>query len=98
MRILYCALDQTVPGTTGGSVHVTAVAEGLAALGHEVHVLTTRGHGPFPAGAVRWIPMSPPLGKKQLRWMRLGRVRAIVAWARGAAADRSTLWWSPCDR
>jgi len=78
MRILYCALDQTVPGTTGGSVHVTAVAEGLAALGHEVHVLTTRGHGPFPAGAVRWIPMSPPLGKKQLRWMRLGRVRAIV--------------------
>ncbi len=39
MRILYCAIDQTVPGTTGGSVHVTAVAEGLAALGHEVHVL-----------------------------------------------------------
>ena len=36
MRILYAALDQRVPGTTGGSVHVTAVAEGLAALGHEV--------------------------------------------------------------
>ena len=43
MRILYCAIDQTVPGTTGGSVHVTAVAEGLAALGHEVHVLVTPG-------------------------------------------------------
>ena len=39
MKILYCALDQTVPGTTGGSVHVTAVADGLAALGHEVHVV-----------------------------------------------------------
>ena len=38
MRVLYCAIDQTVPGTNGGSVHVTAVAEGLAALGHEVHV------------------------------------------------------------
>ena len=26
MRILYCAIDQTVPGTKGGSVHVEAVA------------------------------------------------------------------------
>ena len=49
MQILYCAIDQTVPGTTGGSVHVTAVAEGLAALGHEVHVLVTPGDEPFPA-------------------------------------------------
>ena len=30
LRILYCAIDQVVPGTVGGSVHVTAVAEGLA--------------------------------------------------------------------
>ena len=40
MRILYVAIDQTVPGTLGGSIHVQAVAEGLAALGHEVHVAT----------------------------------------------------------
>ena len=40
MRILYAAIDQVVPGTKGGSVHVAAVAEGLAALGHDVHVLT----------------------------------------------------------
>ena len=38
MRILYVATDQTVPGSLGGSVHVEAVAEGLARLGHEVHV------------------------------------------------------------
>ena len=38
MRLLYVALDQQVPGTLGGSVHVQAVAEGLAKLGHEVHV------------------------------------------------------------
>ena len=38
MRLLYVALDQTVPGTLGGSVHVQSVAEGLAALGHDVHV------------------------------------------------------------
>jgi glycosyltransferase involved in cell wall biosynthesis len=79
VRVLYCAIDQTVPGTTGGSVHVTSVAEGLDALGHEVHVLTTPGKGPFPQGRVQWIPMSPPLGAKQLRWMRLGQVRQIVA-------------------
>jgi glycosyltransferase involved in cell wall biosynthesis len=77
MRILYCALDQAVPGTTGGSVHVAAVAEGLAALGHEVHALVTPG-GPFPAGAVRWIAMRPPFGAKQLRWARLGAVKRIT--------------------
>lgn len=83
VRLLYCAIDQTVPGTTGGSVHVTAVAEGLAALGHEVHVLVTKGEGAFPSGPaanpVRWIPMTPPLGAKQLRWMRTGAVRRLIA-------------------
>lgn len=77
MRILYSALDQTVPGTKGGSVHVRAVAEGLAALGHDVHVLVTPG-GPLPAGPVTWIPMAPPLGAKELRWMRSGAVRRIA--------------------
>ena len=78
MRVLYAAIDQTVPGTRGGSVHVTAVAEGLAALGHEVHVLVTRGAGPLPAGPVRWIPMSPPLGLNQLRWTRSRAVRRLA--------------------
>ena len=50
MRILYVAIDQTVPGTLGGSVHVTAVAEGLAALGHDVHVLAAPGPSLFPGG------------------------------------------------
>ncbi len=88
MRILYAAIDQIVPGTTGGSVHVTAVAEGLAALGHEVHVLVTPGDGPFPSGPrsnpVRWIPMAPPFGAKQLRWMRTGEIRRLVAALRPA--------------
>jgi glycosyltransferase involved in cell wall biosynthesis len=78
MRVLYSAIDQTVPGTTGGSVHVMAVAEGLAALGHEVHVLVTPG-GPLPARAgVRWIAMPPPLGRRELRWMRTGAVRRLA--------------------
>ena len=82
MRILYCAIDQVVPGTKGGSVHVAAVAEGLAALGHDVHVLVTPGAGGLPpaggGSTVRWIAMSPPLGKAQLRWTRQGAVAAIA--------------------
>ena len=55
LRILYAAIDQTVPGTLGGSVHVRAVAEGLAAMGNEVHALVTRdGRRAWPAGPVRW--------------------------------------------
>jgi glycosyltransferase involved in cell wall biosynthesis len=79
MKILYCAIDQTVPGTTGGSVHVGAVAEGLAALGHDVHVLVTPGNGAFPAGAVRWIPMTPPFGVKQLRWLRTRAITRLLS-------------------
>jgi glycosyltransferase involved in cell wall biosynthesis len=78
MRILYAALDQRVPGTTGGSVHVAAVAGGLAALGHEVDVLTTPGPGPFPAGPARWHALAPPLGLRHLRLLRTGAVRAFA--------------------
>lgn len=48
MRILYVASDQTVPGHTGGSVHVEEVARGLAARGHEVHVVALAGEGTTP--------------------------------------------------
>ena len=78
MRILYSAIDQVVPGTKGGSTHVTAVAEGLAALGHEMHVLVTPGDGPFPRGKIHWIPMSPPFGINQLRWTRSGAVAGLL--------------------
>ena len=83
MRILYCALDQQVPGTLGGSVHVQSVAEGLAARGHEVHVATQPGNG-WPPGAVRWHAMGPPLGRQELRWMRTG---AVTDLARRVDAD-----------
>ncbi len=78
MRILYAALDQQVPGTKGGSIHVQAVAEGLAGLDHEVHVVTGRGVGGFPPGRVRWHEMYPPLGRRQLRWLRQAAVRRIA--------------------
>jgi glycosyltransferase involved in cell wall biosynthesis len=82
VRIVYAALDQRVPGTTGGSVHVTAVAEGLAALGHEVDVLTTPGPGPFPDGPARWHALAPPLGLRHLRVLRTEAVRAFAEQAR----------------
>ena len=77
MRLLYAALDQHVPGTLGGSIHVQAVAEGLAALGHEVHVATGQ-HGAWPTGAVHWHRMEPPFGQHALRWMRTGAVAALA--------------------
>jgi glycosyltransferase involved in cell wall biosynthesis len=84
VRILYAAIDQTVPGTVGGSVHVTAVAEGLAARGHEVHVLVTPGPPAFPTGPVHWIALPPPLGRKELRW---ARTRAVSRIARDLRPD-----------
>src|SRR6476659_1818164 len=77
MKILYAASDQAVPGTKGGSIHVTAVADGLAALGHDVHVLATPA-GVFPSGPVTWIALPPPLGRRELRWANAGAVRRIA--------------------
>jgi glycosyltransferase involved in cell wall biosynthesis len=82
MRILYSAIDQSVPAPHGGSVHVTSVAEGLSALGHEVHVLASPGDGgPFPPSQVVWWPMSPPLADRRLRLLRsrdvIRRARAL---------------------
>jgi len=76
LRILYVALDQSVPGTLGGSVHVQSVAEGLAERGHDVHVAVQAG-GEWPAGKVHWHAMAPPLGRPELRWMRRAGVRAL---------------------
>jgi len=78
VKILYSAIDQTVPGTKGGSVHVTAIARSLAALGHEVIALVTPGSGEEPAPGVRWIALPPPLGSTHLRLARSGAVERIA--------------------
>jgi len=76
MRILYVATDQTVPGTLGGSVHVQSVAAGLAARGHEVHVVARQG-GRWPAGPVIWHALAPPFGLRHLRWMHEGAITRL---------------------
>ena len=56
-------------------MHVTAVAEGLAELGHDVHVLVSPGdHGVMPTGRAHWYAMPPPLGSRRLRLLRAGAV------------------------
>jgi starch synthase len=79
VRILYAAIDQVVPGTLGGSTHVQAVAEGLAALGHEVHVAVRPGRAPEPvAPAVTWHDVAAPLGTPNLRLLRTPALRALA--------------------
>ena len=85
MRILYSAIDQSVPAAHGGSVHVTAVAEGLAELGHEVHVLVSPGdEGVVPSGRAHWFALPPPLGSRRLRLLR---ARAVISRARHFRPD-----------
>ena len=84
MRVLYAALDQTIPGTTGGSTHVEAVAAGLQRLGHDVHALITPGDGPLPQCGVSWHDVRPPFGRRQLRLLRR---RTVLALARRLRPD-----------
>jgi glycosyltransferase involved in cell wall biosynthesis len=90
MRLLYVALDQHIPGTLGGSIHVQAVAEGLAQLGHEVHVaartpgVVFTGDPQKTTPGVVFHPMAPPLGQAQLRWTRRP---AVTRLAREIAAE-----------
>lgn len=85
MRVLYCALDQVVPGAVGGATHVRAVAEGLARLGHDVHVLTGEGRGGFPApppgaaGSLAWHRFPAPAGRPHFRLLRAPGVRRLAA-------------------
>jgi glycosyltransferase involved in cell wall biosynthesis len=80
MKILYSAIDQPVPGTRGGSIHVRAVAEGLAALGHDVTALTAGGTSEeaLPEGRVRWIALPPPFGSTHLRLARALQIARMV--------------------
>jgi len=85
MRILYSAIDQSVPAAHGGSVHVTAVAEGLADLGHDVLALVSPGdRGALPTGKASWAALRPPLGDRRLRLLR---ARDVLARARDFKPD-----------
>ena len=81
MRLLYVASDQVLPGATGGSVHVLEVARGLAARGHELHVVIWRATGQpaeeFADGVtwhrIRWWPPH-----RFFRWRAAAAVAAVA--------------------
>ncbi|MGH9321039.1 MAG: glycosyltransferase family 4 protein [Vicinamibacteria bacterium] len=76
MKLLYVASDQRVPGRTGGSVHVDEVARGLAARGHEVHVLALAGER-RANGAVRPYELHPSRLPFEHRFFRWSAKRAV---------------------
>jgi glycosyltransferase involved in cell wall biosynthesis len=80
MKILYSAIDQPVPGTKGGSIHVRSVAEGLAALGHDVTALIAGGPSAdaLHDSPVRWIALPPPFRATHLRLARASRIARLV--------------------
>jgi len=78
MNILYSAIDQPVPGTKGGSIHVAAVAEGLAALGHTVTALIAPGRGEPRPSRVNWVPIAPPFRSPHLRLTRSKPIRQLI--------------------
>jgi glycosyltransferase involved in cell wall biosynthesis len=81
VRILYVASDQRVPGSTGGSVHVEEVARGLAARGHEMHVLAIPGERRSNGAAVPFElhPSRLPFDHRFLRFTAQRRVSALLS-------------------
>jgi glycosyltransferase involved in cell wall biosynthesis len=66
-------------------VHVISVAEGLANLGHEMHVVVSPGDmPPNPHPGVHWYGMRPPFALRQLR---LARAPALIRLARTLKPD-----------
>ena len=43
-----------------------------------MHVVVTRGDGPFPDDGATWIDLRPPFGARRLRWALASRVRALA--------------------
>jgi starch synthase len=79
VKLLYIATDQSVPGKTGGSVHVEEVARGLAARGHEVHVVALAGER--NEGAVRPYELHRsrlPFGHRALRFTTAGQIGDLL--------------------
>jgi glycosyltransferase involved in cell wall biosynthesis len=76
VKILYVATDQTVPGSTGGSVHVEEVALGLSRLGHEVHIVA-QGEGGGEE-ALRVYPGETLLPHRIFRWSAERSIQSLI--------------------
>jgi glycosyltransferase involved in cell wall biosynthesis len=83
MRILYLAAGIPVPGTLGGSTHAYEVARGLAARGHDVHLVAAA----YEAGLTGWrlrdlrLPQAQPLDGFTLYQQNLPKTLSLLATA-----------------
>lgn len=77
MRLLYVASGITVPGVYGGSTHTLEVARGLAALGHEVHVVA---HHPVRRLRSMLWPQPTTLDTLQLHYIDLPKPLSLLAY------------------
>ena len=80
MRVLYVASDQTLPGETGGSVHVHEVSRELAKRGHEVHAVVQDRGGTNAAGdgyAIHRISWTP--AHRFFRFRARPQIEALIA-------------------
>ncbi|MBV9789006.1 MAG: glycosyltransferase family 4 protein [Chloroflexi bacterium] len=77
MRIVYVASGIAVPGSYGGSTHTFEVAHGLAALGHDVHVVA---HHPQRQVTTALRPQSAELAGFQLHYIDLPKPLSLVGY------------------
>lgn len=77
MKIVYVASGIAVPGAYGGSTHTLEVAQGLAALGHEIHVVA---HHPIRQWATAFHPQSTTLNAINIHYIDLPKPLSLLAY------------------
>lgn len=77
MRLIYVASGIAVPGSYGGSTHTFEVAHGLAALGHEVHVVA---HHPRRQLGTILRPQSVDLAGFRLHYIDLPKPLSLLGY------------------
>lgn len=77
MRLIYVASGISVPGSYGGSTHTFEVAHGLAALGHDVHVVA---HHPRRQLSTTLRPQSVELAGFWLHYIDLPKPLSLLGY------------------
>lgn len=77
MNVVYVASGIAVPGAYGGSTHTLEVASGLAALGHDVHVVA---HHPVRQLTALFRPQVATLDRLHLHYIDLPKSLSLLAY------------------
>lgn len=77
MRIVYVASGIAVPGSYGGATHTGEVAHGLAALGHEIHVVA---HQPDRRISTILRPHSTLIDRVHVHYIDLPKAIALLSY------------------